>query len=304
MKKKSLFIVVALCILASLLIFIQETDLTKALELISMIGYRFYLLLIITFIAYLLGTLSWQYTLGSDVKKVSLTRLFLIRHVGETVAWFNPTSILGGDALKGMLLAKYDIDKKTVLLSVLVSRIIMILTQLLLLSATTCYLVFKHPESSVGRFSTLKLGALPFGWISRTELTQKLKALSTDVKHMISAHSKLMTMACGFALLHWLAGSLEFYFILKFLGLKVSLMQALLVDLGVILFKAAGAFIPGQLGVEEYGNKIMLLAIGIPGTEIWISASILRRARQIVWAGFGILVYFLMFHRLKPALQT
>ncbi|HEX8609205.1 MAG TPA: lysylphosphatidylglycerol synthase domain-containing protein, partial [Pedobacter sp.] len=126
MKKKSLLIVIALCIVASLMIFIQETDLKKALELISMIGYRFYLLLFITFIAYLLGTLSWQYTLGLDVKKVSLTRLFLIRHVGETVAWFNPTSILGGDALKGVLLAKYDIDKKTVLLSVLLSRIIMI----------------------------------------------------------------------------------------------------------------------------------------------------------------------------------
>jgi hypothetical protein len=304
MKKKSLLIVIALCIVASLMIFIQETDLKKALELISMIGYRFYLLLFITFIAYLLGTLSWQYTLGLDVKKVSLTRLFLIRHVGETVAWFNPTSILGGDALKGVLLAKYDIDKKTVLLSVLLSRIIMILTQLLLLCITTIYLAFKHPESQFGRFSTLKFGSLPFAWISRTDLTQKLRVLSTEVKLMITSHSKLMIMACGFALLHWLAGSLEFYFILKFLGIKVSLLHALVVDLGVIIFKAAGAFIPGQLGIEEYGNKIMLLAIGIPGTEIWISASILRRARQIVWAGFGILVYFLMFHRAKPALQT
>jgi hypothetical protein len=304
MIKKVLFVAITLCIVASLAIFIQETDLKKALELISAIGYRFYLLLFITFIAYLLGTLSWQYTMGSDLKKVSLTRLFLIRHVGETVAWFNPTSIVGGDALKGVLLAKYDIDKKTVLLSVLLSRIIMILSQLLLLLSTTCYLILKHPESAVGRFSTLKLGSLSMAWFSRAELTQKLKALCREVKLMISAHSKLLAMACGFALLHWLVGSLEFYFILKFLGLKVSPMQALLVDLGVIIFKAAGAFIPGQLGVEEYGNKIMLMAIGIPGTEIWISASILRRARQIIWAGFGILVYFLMFHREKPALQT
>jgi hypothetical protein len=304
MKKKAIVIVISLCILASLVIFIQETDLKKALELISTIGYRFYLLLGITFIAYLLGTLSWQYTLGCDVNKVSLTRLFLIRHVGETVAWFNPTSIVGGDALKGVLLAKYNIDKKTVLLSVLLSRMIMILTQLFLLSVTASFMLLKHPEAAMGRFSVIKMGALPFGLASTSELRQKLKILTADVKLSISAHGKLLSIACGFAFLHWLAGSLEFYFILKFLGLKVTLMQALMVDLGVIIFKAAGAFIPGQLGVEEYGNKIMLMAIGIPGTEIWISASILRRARQIIWAGFGILVYFFMFHRAKPELQT
>jgi hypothetical protein len=303
MIKKVLFVAITLCIVASLTIFIQETDLKKALQLISVIGYRFYLLLFITFIAYLLGTLSWQYTLGSEVKKISLTRLFLIRHVGETVAWFNPTSIVGGDALKGVLLAKYDIDKKKVVLSVLLSRIIMILSQLLLLFMTTCYLVFKHPESAVSRFSTLKLG-LPLAWFSSADLSLKLNALWRDVKQMITDHSKLVTIACGFAVLHWLVGSLEFFFILKFLGLKVSPMQALLVDLGVIIFKAAGAFIPGQLGIEEYGNKIMLIAIGIPGTEIWISASILRRARQIVWAGFGILIYFFMFHRERRVLQT
>lgn len=304
MKNKAFIIVISLCILASLIIFIQDTDLKKALELISNIGYRFYLLIGITFIAYLLGTLSWQYTLGFDVKKVSLTRLFLIRHIGETVVWFNPTSIVGGDALKGVLLAKYNVDKKTVLLSVLLSRIIMILTQLFLLFVTASFILLKHPEAAMGRFSAIKMGTLPFGLVSTSELKHKLKVLRADVKQSVGAHGKLLSIACGFALLHWLAGSLEFYFILKFLGLKVTVMQALMVDLGVIIFKAAGAFIPGQLGIEEYGNKIMLMAIGIPGTEIWISASILRRARQIIWAGFGILVYLFIFHRANPELQT
>jgi hypothetical protein len=304
MRKKVFFVIIAICILVSLIVFIQETDLKKALELTYGIGYRFYLLLGVTFIAYLLGTLSWQYTLGYDANKITLTRLFLIRHVGETVAWFNPTSIIGGDALKGMLLAKYNIAKKTVILSVLLSRIIMIFTQLILLATTSCYILWKQPESSGSYISSLRLGALPLSWIGSARLMEKLSVLKTDLRSAVASHGKSLTMACGFALLHWLAGSLEFYFILKFLGLKVGLLQALLVDLGVIIFKAAGAFIPGQLGVEEYGNKIMLMAIGIPGTEIWISASILRRARQIVWAAFGILVYVFMFHRTKPALEN
>lgn len=35
--------------------------------------------------------------------------------------------------------------------------------------------------------------------------------------------------------------------------------------------------------------------IGIPNSEIWISVSILRRARQLVWIAFGIIAYFLIY---------
>ena len=300
--KKGLFIALSLCIGASLLIFIQATDLKKASLLISQIGYRFYLLLFITYIAYLLGTLSWQYTFGESLKKVPLNRLFLIRHVGETAAWFNPTSVIGGDALKGVLLAKYEIDKKLVVSSLLLSRMIMIISQMTLLAITVCYLLLQHPEGSMSRLSFIKLGTISLSSI-RTDASRKLKEVYSDLKIMLHTHQRLLLISFGFAILHWLVGSLEFFFILKFLGLKISLFQALLVDLGVLVFKAAGAFIPGQLGVEEYGNKIMLMVIGIPGAEIWVSASILRRARQLVWAGFGILVYFIMFNKQKPMEQ-
>ncbi len=74
--------------------------------------------------------------------------------------------------------------------------------------------------------------------------------------------------------------------------LVVVITVCIVIYLGVVFFKAAGAFIPGQIGAEEYGNKMMLLAIGIPDAEIWIS--ILRRARQLVWIAFGIVVYFLL----------
>jgi hypothetical protein len=301
--KKGLFIALSICIVASLFIFIRATDLTKALFLVAQIGYRFYLLLAITFIAYLLGTLSWKYCLGNAVNNLSTGRLFLIRHVGETAAWFNPTSIIGGDTLKGILLGKHKIDHKLVISSLLLSRLIMIFSQMLLLFITTCYLWIQHQEVSFLRHSFLKYATLSLGTIGQNA-SQKFKEAFVDLNILLKTHRRLLVISCGFAILHWLVGSLEFFFILKFLGLKVSILQALLVDLGVIVFKAAGAFIPGQFGIEEYGNKIMLMVIGIPGAEIWVSASVLRRARQLVWTCFGILIYFLMFYKYKPALNT
>jgi hypothetical protein len=81
------------------------------------------------------------------------------------------------------------------------------------------------------------------------------------------------------------------------LDINVNIIQAILVDMGVVFFKAAGAFVPGQIGFEEYGNKVMLAAIGVVGAEIWITASILRRTRQLFWIFFGLLVYLFMFKK-------
>ncbi len=44
-----------------------------------------------------------------------------------------------------------------------------------------------------------------------------------------------------------------------------------------MLFKAAGAIVPGQIGVEEYGNKVMLDVIGIVSNEIWLVVTLIRR---------------------------
>lgn len=53
--------------------------------------------------------------------------------------------------------------------------------------------------------------------------------------------------------------------------------------MGVIVFKTVGAIVPGQIGVEEYGNKVMLDAIGIVSNEVWLVVTLMRRGRQLFW---------------------
>lgn len=63
--------------------------------------------------------------------------------------------------------------------------------------------------------------------------------------------------------------------------------------MGVIVFKTVGAIVPGQIGVEEYGNKVMLDAIGIVSNEIWLVVTLMRRGRQLFWllvAGIFLLI--------------
>ena len=303
--KQTLTIILTICILVSLAFFLQATDLKVVVSLVGTIGNKFFLLLLITFIAYLFGTISWQYALGTYSNAVSTSRLFLIRHLGETVGMFNPASVIGGDAIKAVMLRKYDIPANKIASSLLLSRAIMVVTQIVLCGATALMLVIQNPSFNLDTFHTIKKSGLYLSLLTKWKIFRgKLSGVLNELPSIVRENKRMLRYACLFAALHWVVGGLEFYFILKFLGLKVSVLQALIVDLGVVLFKAAGAVIPGQLGVEEYGNKIMLMAIGLPSEEVWVTASILRRGRQLFWIAFGIGVYLILFRRQNPDAAT
>ncbi len=297
--KRTLIILLTASLLISLFFFIRATDLKMVFNLMEKIGYRFLLLLLITFIAYLLGTLSWRFTLGQYSRSVSIGRLFLIRHLGETIGMFNPASVIGGDAMKALILEEQQIPRDVVVWSMFLSRGIMVLSQLLLFLSTALAVFFQNPELYPAFTNEKQSGLYPFLLAHWRTFRLKSAATISELPAMLRAHKRMLLISSGLALLHWVFGGLEFYFILKFLGLKVTILQALAVDLGVVLFKSAGAFIPAQIGIEEYGNKIMLMAIGISAPQIWITASVLRRARQLVWVGFGIAIYFILFKKSK-----
>ncbi len=301
--KRSLIIALTICIVVSLVFFLRATDLNRVISLIEETGYKFCLLLLVTFLAYLFGTISWQFALGEYYNSVSTTKLFLVRHIGETVGMFNPASVIGGDALKAVMLRDYQIPERKVMWSILFSRAIMVLSQLMLSAATALALLLQHPSLAMQEWNHHKGSALyPMLVLRWKSFRLKCSSALRELPAILRENKRMLLFSFFFALLHWFVGGLEFYLILKFLGVKVSILKALMVDLGVVLFKAAGAVIPGQLGIEEYGNKIMLLAIGVPGEEVWVAASILRRARQLFWIAFGIGVYFLIFKKRKVPL--
>lgn len=265
----------------------------RVLSSVSHVGYRFFVLILVTGLAYLFATISWQYCLGDKRKDVSLGRLYLIRHVGETFTLFNPASVVGGDSLKAVILSRYGINTKRAAASVLLSRLVMMASQLTLFISSFITLMFQMPALRLMDSSAHVAGVLPFLSSRSKSLRLKVQTFLREVPPLIRENKKYMILSVLFAILHWIFGALEFYFILKFLNIDITIVQALVIDLGVVFFKTAGAFIPGQIGFEEYGNKIMLSIVGVNSDEVWITASILRRARQIVWIGIAAAFYFL-----------
>ncbi len=322
---KLLKIIILLVILVSFGFFIRATDMSKVMSSVQQVGFRFVWLIATTFLGYLFGTVGWKYCMGPQGAHLRLKDLFFIRHIGETVSLINPTSVIGGEAMKVFLLQDKGVDRKTLITSVLISRVIMALTQVLLFLLAAAFLWLQNdgfaPQVSwmtVGlyallAFLTVALFVLKpkrmfrklalrtrFGVYlkKRTEiLRMRAKQMLRDLSLYFKNNKKALALSLLFFILHWFFGAMEFYLILTFLGIDVSIAQAILVDMGVVFFKVAGAFVPGQIGVEEYGNKVMLAAIGVAGAEIWITASILRRTRQIFWIVFGLLVYLFMYKK-------
>lgn len=295
--------------------YLRSVDYTEVIGAVKQVGYRYVLLIFVTFLAYFLGTISWQYCMPQRKDRISTGRLFWIRHVGETIALINPASIIGGDALKIHLLHDQGIEERFSIVSIITSRAILIITQVFLSIVVIVVLTIQHkvfifpwiPNILLYMAAGIlilvlfilildKLIAHIHAGLFKLISSFKLKArtIIATAKLEWSSNKSGMWISAGFALLHWILGSLEFYFILMFLGVNVSLTEALLVDMGVMIFKTAGAFIPAQIGVEEYGNKIMLAAVGVSSASIWVAASILRRSRQLLWILAGLVIYFLI----------
>lgn len=327
---KVIRILLVLVILVSLFFFIRATDLQQVVLSMQQVGYKFVILILVTFIAALLATIGWRYCMGEPGKNLPLWELFLVRVVGEAVALVNPTSIVVGEAVKVFLLREKEIERKTVVASMLISRAVMASTQLLLFLLMGIFLLWKGGFSwQFPQFSPLFYLVLPGSiglvlflmrspWLRNTlrptrfgtalaqrtaVLRQKVREVRLELVLFYTTSQRNLALAALFFTVHWIFGGMEFYFILLFLGVKATIMQAILVDMGVVFFKAMGAFVPGQIGIEEYGNKVMLAMIGVPGTEIWVAASILRRARQLFWIGFGLLIYFRMNKKWGSALR-
>lgn len=317
-------------ILICLTIFVWNTDFHAVLMQLQQIGIRFIGFIAITALAYFFATWSWHVCFGAYQKNVSLYKLFSIRQVGETVGQFNPTSIIAGDVLKVQLLKTTKIHEDTITNTVLVSRITAVLSQLALVIFAGIWLIFSSQGQVIIQairipfyvlFIILILAkGLLLYWLSYakpkniaprnplernnwfTKTKKQWKDILNQIQQFYRQQQQLFWRSYALSLVHWIVGGLEFYLILRFLSIDLSIMQGIVLDMSVLMIKSLGAFIPGQLGIEEMGNKLMLQTLGISVGATWITVSILRRTRQLIWVMIGFILY-LFIKKEKPQLS-
>jgi hypothetical protein len=86
---------------------------------------------------------------------------------------------------------------------------------------------------------------------------------------------------------------LEVYVILRYMGARIAMVGAFVVEGLTKVINLVGAFNPGNLGTYEGGNMLIAKMFGVTGT-VGLTLALCRRARGVVWAGVGAICMVVM----------
>ena len=79
---------------------------------------------------------------------------------------------------------------------------------------------------------------------------------------------------------------LEVYLVLKFMGTRIALIGAFVLEGLTKVINLVGALNPGNLGTYEGGNMLIARIFGVTGTA-GLTLALCRRTRAVFWAGVG-----------------
>jgi glycosyltransferase 2 family protein len=275
-------------------------------------------LLIPSVIMYVVEAYGWKVTLGPSAKAIPFWRVLAIRTAGEVVNMTTPTAYVGGEPLKAYLLKKHHVPMVEGLASVIIAKTTMTIAEVLFILlgiALGVWLLGGNDSSghtvaaalvSVGM---LALGTAAFVFVQRqgifTWLLGFLRKIGLKIAYLEAREEKLRSLdrtilefyfhnrpafyaSTGLFFLGWMAEALEVYVIVYFLGGPAMALSAISIGALSVFIKGGTFFIPGSLGAQDGGNVLLLKAFGYSDVT-GLAFALLRRFRELVWIGIGLL---------------
>jgi|CXWL01.1.fsa_nt_gi uncharacterized protein (TIRG00374 family) len=275
-------------------------------------------------------TLGWAFAFPRRLPKhVSFIGLYFIRIIGETMNAVIPFSAsLGGEPLKAQLLKqRYDIPLSDGYASILIVHTTFwvslnlfviggILVTLHTLPLTpilwNSVLVFLVTLGVVavlliiglhlGIFKRVHAIGEKWNWWGSLSLdkSQKFLELDKQIKRFYTADPKRFLLSVLFNFLGWFTGTFEVYYLAKLLGMPLGLAEAWLFEALIQVLRIVTFFIPASIGAQEGGIVLIFSQFGYL-SPVALTFAVLRRLREIVWIGLGLLLW--SFLEDKPQLK-
>jgi glycosyltransferase 2 family protein len=276
------------------------------------------MILIPSFLMYAIEAYGWKLVLGPSAQAIPFWRLLTIRTAGEVVNMTTPTAYMGGEPLKAYLLQKYNVPMAEGAASVVIAKTTLTIAEVLyILTGIALGFWILDVGSSAGQTITAALVSVGLlvcsiaGFVfaqqrglfaSLLSMVKKLglriRALETREEHLrsidrtilsfYSHHQKAFYASTGVCFWGWMAESLEVFAIIYFLGGSVGLWSAISIGALAAFIKGGTFFIPGSLGAQDAGNVLLLKAFGYSDVT-GVTFALLRRFRELVWIGIGLL---------------
>ena len=294
---------------------------SRVVDQVKTVGWGLGLVIALGGIAHLTKTLAWRFTFLCDLRDVSFARTFGLRLVSETIGSFGlPGQVLGETARVYLLgstlpvansISSVTLDRGLYIVTSALVSVTGILTALFLLPLSHTWRLYAFLFASAlavwlvvtavafqRRWPVLSdtaraIGRLP--WF-KNWLEGKQSVIESAESNLFSFHreapkafwaSLILNLAC-----HVMA-VLEVYILLHFMGARMGLLGAFVLEAFTKLVNVVGALNPGNFGTYEAGNMILTRLLGITGAA-GLTVGLCRRARSLFWKGMGLLCLMAM----------
>jgi putative membrane protein len=259
-----------------------------------------------------LDAAGWRYAFPARLPALPL--LVLVRLAGEAVNVTTPTATLGGEPVKAWLLARARVPLEEGLTSVVVAKTALVVSHLAFLALALVLAAGQAPAGSglLGALATITgVGVVAVGgfvWAQQHGLfgtssrmlgwlglgpgvVGRLERLDEQLRIFYRHQRGRFGLALLFHFLGWVAGSVEVWLALAFLGSPVGFGTALIIEAFVTAIRSATFLVPASVGAQEGGFVGIFVAFGL-GAGPGLTFGLIRRMREAAWTalGYGILV--------------
>jgi uncharacterized protein (TIRG00374 family) len=275
-------------------------------------------MLIPSVIMYAVEAYGWKVTLGPSAKDLPFWRVLAIKTAGEVVNMTTPAGYLGGEPLKAYLLTKYNVPSVEAFASVVIAKTTKTIAEVLfiLLGVVLTFWTLSDdgPSGQKVLAAWLSVGLLLFGtaafvFVQRlglfTGVLYFLRKIGLKIRYLESREEKLRSLdrmilefyrlnrpavyvSTGLFFLSWMVEAVEVYVFVWFLGGTAMALPAISIAALSVFIKGTTFFIPGSLGAQDLGNLFLLQDFGY-SEVVGITFALLRRFREMVWIGTGLL---------------
>jgi len=255
-----------------------------------------------------LDTLGWRYAFADQ--PATYSKMLLARVAGEALNLVTALGSVGGEAVKVWLLrssVSYEASVPSVIIAKTTSTIAqtLLLVVGLILAKTTVpvkgdvisgMLALLGLEALlVGGFLVTQLSGLVrragrlLSWAGLIEDRSYAERLDRSLREFYRHRWHRFLLSVAFHFGGWLLGALEVAAMLFVLDIPAGVATATVIEAVGSGVRFATFLVPGSLGVLEGANTGLFVALGL-GASAGLAFSLVRRARQAVWIGLGLLV--------------
>ncbi len=285
------------------------------------VGWGFALVILLGGLAQLAKTCAWRQAFTCDISGLSWSRSFVAQLISDGIGQFGVAGKVVGEGTRISLLGRAvpvssalsagAIDgglhiftavlvtvsgiTATLLLAPLSGtwRVYAVLLVAVLISAVILAAVSVRNRWQLVGHATRAIGRLPrlHTWVSG-----KQPIIDSAEDNLLSFRDEAPAAFWAtliFNLLWHMLAVLEVYIILRFMGARVAVGGAFIVEALTKVINLVGALNPGNFGTYEGGNMLIAKIFGVTGTA-GLTLALCRRARTIFWAGVGAMCMIVM----------